>query len=265
MAEKSQRRLVRRAFALSILAGLLGLYGARAGATDFYELQIYTVETTPQGRWWPELHTIYVSSATGAEAKAQVPLYQIHNTFELTYGVLPYLEVGQYLCTATLNRGVYEYAGARTKVHFGVPYTESWPVSFGANVEFQYMRRDAADSPLELDIMPIAEFRVGRFFVVGNFSFNKPFSGPGTHKGITLEPAGQVSFSVNDWLEPALEYYGEDGPLAHLPSLDNQQFFLVPSINLHLMPQLEFNAGYGVGLTRGSLARFFKGTVGWIL
>ncbi len=255
---------MRGALVISILAGLLAVCGAHANATDFYELQIYTVETTPQGHWWLELHSSYVSSATGAEAKSQVPLYQIHNTFELTYGVLRYLEIGQYLCTARLERGVYEYSGGRTKVHFGLPYTENWPVSFGANVEFQYMRRDAADSPLELDIMPIAEFHVGRFFVVGNFSFNKPFSGPGTHKGMTLEPAGQVSYEVNDWLEPALEYYGETGPLAHLPSLENQQEFLVPSINLHLVPQLEFNAGYGVGLTRGSLARFFKGTVGWI-
>ena len=109
------------------------------------------------------------------------------------------------------------------------------------------MRRDAADSPLELDMMPIAQGHLGPLFIVGNFSFNKPFSGPGTHQGMTLEPAGQVSYPVNRWLEPALEYYGEIGPLAHLPSIENQQHFLVPSINLHLAPQLEINAGYGVG------------------
>ena len=242
----------------------LALERGRADATDFYELQIYTVETTPAERWWLELHSIYVTSATGQEAKQQLPLYQIHNTGELSYGLLPWLEVGQYLCTARLDRGTYEYAGSRTKVHFGVPFTESWPVAFGANVEFQYMRRDAADSPLELDLMPIAQGHLGPLFIVGNFSFNKPFSGPGTHQGMTLEPAGQVSYPVNRWLEPALEYYGEIGPLAHLPSIENQQHFLVPSINLHLAPQLEMNAGYGVGVTNASLGRFFKGTIGWV-
>jgi hypothetical protein len=126
------------------------------------------------------------------------------------------------------------------------------------------MRRDAASSPLELDIMPIAQARLGRFFIVGNFSFNKPFSGPGTHQGMTFEPAGQISYRVNRWLEPALEYYGETGALAHLPSIDNQQNFLVPTINLHLAPQLEINAGYGIGLTHASLGRFFKSTIGWI-
>jgi hypothetical protein len=247
-----------------LFAGLLTLGCGRAGAADFYELQIYTVDTTPAQHWWLELHSIYVTSATGQEAKQGLPLYQIHNTAELTYGLLPWLEVGQYLCTARLDRGTYEYAGSRTKVHFGVPFTENWPVAFGANVELQYMRRDAADSPLELDLMPIAQAHLGPFFVVGNFSFNKPFSGPGTHQGMTLEPSGQVSYRVNHWLEPALEYYGEIGPLAHLPSVEDQQHFLVPSINLHLAPQLEFNAGYGVGLTNASLGRFFKGTIGWL-
>lgn len=252
------------AVAVFLFAVGLALGCGRAGATDFYELQIYTVETTPAEHWWLELHSIYVSSATGEEAKQELPLYQIHNTGELTYGLLPWLEVGQYLCTARLDRGTYEYAGSRTKVHFGVPFTESWPVEFGANVEFQYMRRDAAETPLELDLMPIVQAHVGPFFMVGNFSFNKPFSGPDTHQGMTLEPAGQISYRFNDWLEPALEYYGEIGALEHLPSVQNQQHFLTPSINLYLAPQLEINAGYGVGVTNASLGRFFKGTVGWL-
>src|SRR5215467_13426930 len=105
MSAKYQRPSVRAALFISVLAGLLATWSVRAGATDFYELQIYTVETTPQGRWWLELHSSYVSSATGNEAKSQLPLYQIHNTLELTYGVLPYLEIGQYLCTARLDRG----------------------------------------------------------------------------------------------------------------------------------------------------------------
>ncbi len=252
------------ALALCLAAGWLALCRGRAGATDFYELQIYTVDTAPQGHWMFELHANDVTSATGSAAKQNLPLYQIHNTLEFTYGLLPWLEVGQYLCTARLDHGVYEYAGARTKVHFGVPFTESWPVSFGANVEFQYMRRAAVDDPLTLEIMPIAQAHVAGFFIVGNFSFNKQFSGPGTHQGVNFEPAGEVSYRVNGWLEPALECYGAWGAIAHLPTLAEQQQFIVPSINLYLVPQLEFNFGYGVGLTSAWRGRFFKGTIGWL-
>jgi hypothetical protein len=254
----------RATLVLVLLAGLIAWCSGRACATDFYELQIYTVDTTPQGHWMLELHSSNVSSATGAESKQNLPLYQIHNTVEVTYGLLPWLEIGQYLCTARLDQGIYEYAGARTKVHFGVPFTESWPVSLGANIELDYMRRDAVDDPLSLEVMPIAQARIGRWFFVGNFSFGKQFSGPGTHLGISFEPAGQISYRVNDWLEPALEYYGELGALAHMPNIADQQQFLVPAVNLYLVPQLEFNFGYGVGLTSEWRGRFFKGTVGWL-
>ncbi len=247
-----------------VLAAVLAWWGGASRATDFYELQIYTVDTTAQGHWMLELHSANVNSATGAASKQNLPLYQIHNTLELTYGLLPWLEVGQYLCTARLDRGAYEYAGGRTKVHFGVPFTESWPVSFGANVELDYMRRDAVDDPLSLEVMPIAQARIGRWFVVANLSFSKQFSGPGTHLGIGLEPAGQISYRINDWLEPALEYYGELGPLAHMPGIAEQQQFVVPAVNLYLLSQLELNFGYGVGLTSEQRGRFFKGTAGWL-
>lgn len=254
----------RAAVAALVLASAIALCPGESRATDFYELQIYTVDTTPQGHWMLELHSANINSATGAASKQHLPLYQIHNTPELTYGLLPWLEVGQYLCTARLDRGVYEYAGGRTKVHFGVPLTESWPVSFGVNVELDYMRRDAVSDPLTLELMPIAQARLGRWFIVGNLAFGKQFSGPGTHLGIGLEPAGQISYAVNDWLEPALEYYGDLGALAHMPPLAEQQQFLVPAVNLHLTPRLEFNFGYGVGLTSDQRGRFFKGTVGWL-
>jgi len=33
---------------------------------------------------------------------------------------------------------------------------------------------------------------------------------------------------------------------------------------LHPAPELEINAGYGVGVTNASLGRLFKSTIGWI-
>jgi hypothetical protein len=39
----------RVALAACVLAGLLVLYCGRVVASDFYELQIYYVDTTPQG------------------------------------------------------------------------------------------------------------------------------------------------------------------------------------------------------------------------
>lgn len=234
-----------------------------AGAIDFYEIQIYPTETTPPGILSLELHSNSTISATGAEAKSQIDPYQVHETLEGTYGLTPHIEIGQYLATAKLSNGEYEYAGSRTKCHFGIPATDRWPIKFGGNIELDYMRRAAEDQPLTLEMRPIVETSLGRLLLIANLAFEKPFRGPGTHRGVTFAPSGQLSYRLLPWLEPALEYYGDIGAVTYLPAVQQQQHFLVPTINLYIVPQLEVNAGVGYGLTRASDGVFLKMILGW--
>ena len=123
--------------ALAIALVLSMLARARpARAIDFYEIQIYQVETAPYHRLTLELHSNTTTTATGQLAREQMDPYQIHETLEATYGVLPWLEVGQYLCTAKMSNGNYNYAGSRSKVHFGVPQSENWPLEVGGNIYY---------------------------------------------------------------------------------------------------------------------------------
>jgi hypothetical protein len=246
-----------------MLAALIAVPDAPAHAIDFYEIQIYPVETAPVGHLTLELHSNTVSTATGELARESMDPYQIHETLEGTYGVLSWLEVGQYLATAKLDNGDYEYAGARTKVHFGVPQSEDWPLEIGANVELDYMRRAAEENPLGLELRPIVERKFGRFILIGNFAFEKPFSGPGTHNGMQFDPSGELEYRLFDWLTPALEYYGDMGSISPLESIERQQHFLVPALNFDFLPQLELNLGVGFGLTRASNGVFLKSIVGW--
>jgi hypothetical protein len=234
-----------------------------ARAIDFYEIQIYEVETAPYRRFTLELHSNTTTTATGQWAKQAIDPYQIHETLEGTYGLLPWLEVGQYLCTAKLSNGHYEYSGARTKVHFGVPQSEGWPIEVGFNIELDYMRFQAEDNPLTLEIRPILEKKYGRFMVVGNFAFEKPFSGSQTHKGVQFDPSGEVVYKLADWVSPAVEYYGDMGPISSMPGAQRQQHFIVPALNFDFLPQLELNMGVGVGLTRTSNGLFLKSIIGW--
>lgn len=243
--------------------GVLLLTVVGAGAIDFYEIQIYSTETTPPGILTLELHSNSVISATGAEAHQQLNPYQIHETLEGTYGLTPHIEIGQYLATAKLTNGDYEYAGSRTKCHFGVSATDSWPIRFGGNIELDYMRQAAEEQPLTLEMRPIVETSFGGVLFIANFAFEKPFRGPGTHQGVTFEPSGQLSYKLLPWLAPAVEYYGDMGAVTYLPSVQEQQHFLVPTINLFLVPQLEVNVGVGYGLTRASNGVFLKAILGW--
>jgi len=257
-------RLGSRAFAVALAAFALLAMAGNAFAIDFYEIQIYPTETDPQDHLDLELHSNSVTTAVGREAKEQLDPYQIHETLEATFGLLPHLEVGQYFCTAKLGDGHYEYAGSRTKVHFGIPPTMDWPVSFGGNIELDYMRRAAEEQPLTLEMRPIAETHVGKFTIIGNLPFNKPFSGPGTHKGVVISPQGEVEYDhLFEWLSPAVEYYGDMGPISALPGVQHQQHFVVPALNFDFLPALELNLGVGIGLTRASNGTFVKTIVGY--
>lgn len=258
-------RVFRSTFALILPVALfciLWLEGS-AFAIDFYEIQIYPTETTPERVLQLELHSNSVTTATGELAHHQLNPYQVHETLEATYGLTPHIEIGQYFATAKLGNGNYEYAGSRTKMHFGVAESDSWPLQIGGNVELDYMRRAAEDNPLSLELRPIVEKRTGGLLLIANLAFQKPFRGPGTHKGMTFTPSGEISYDLLRWVSPALEYYGDMGAVEHLPAADLQQHFLVPAFNLHLVPKLELNLGVGFGLTRASNGVFLKSIVGW--
>ncbi len=246
---------------LTVVALFLAVTPARA--IDFYEIQIYPTETTPPGILSLELHSNSVLSATGAEAHAQLGPYQVHETLEATYGLTPHIEIGQYLATGKLSNGEYEYAGARTKCHFGVAATDHWPIKLGGNVELDYMRSAAEEQPLTLELRPIAETSIGGLLLIADLTFEKPFRGPGTHQGMTFAPSGLVSYKLLPWVAPALEYYGDMGPIMHLPRIQRQQQFLVPTLNFFFLPQMEINVGLGWGLTHASNGVFVKAILGW--
>ena len=232
-------------------------------AIDFYEIQIYDTSTAPVGHLTLELHSNTTSTATGQLAKDQTDVYQIHETIEGTYGILRWLEVGQYFDTAKLSNGNYEYTGSRTKVHFGIPQTFEWPVQFGGNIELDYMRHAAEENPTTLELRPIIGGTYKKFRLVANLALEKPFSGPTTHRGLQFEPSGELVYDLHRWVSPAIEYYADMGSIQPLEKVQEQQHFIVPTLNFYLIPQLELNLGVGIGLTRASNAVFLKSIVGW--
>jgi hypothetical protein len=253
-------RLILAACALGCVIALTPRRSAYA--IDFYEIQVYSVETAPKGHLTLELHSNSTTTATGALAKDEINPYQVHETLEATYGLLRWLEVGQYIATAKFDNGEYNYAGARSKIHFGIPQSAEWPVELGANIELDYMRFGAEENPLTLEMRPIVERKFGRLTLIGNFAFEKPFSGPG-NKGVNLSPSAAIDYQLLDWVAPGLEYYADMGPIAEMPSVQEQQHFIVPALNFFVLPRLELNLGVGVGLTRASNGLFLKSIVGW--
>jgi hypothetical protein len=60
-------------------------------------------------------------------------------------------------------------------------------------------------------------------------------------------PSDEVLYRLNRWISPAVEYYGDIGPIHSLPSLQNQQHFIVPCFELLFVAKagIEFRRGSG--------------------
>jgi hypothetical protein len=256
-------RLFRHGFTLAMCIVAVLAAARPSLAIDFYEIQIYDTDTTPVGHLTLELHSNTTTTATGQLAKSQMDAHQIHETLEATYGVLRWLELGQYFATAKLSSGDYEYSGSRTKVHFGIPQTFEWPVQFGGNIELDYMRRAAEENPFTLELRPIVGASYKPFRLVVDLACIEPFSGPQAHRGFQFEPSGELLYNLERWVSPALEYYGDMGPIQPLQKVQEQQHFIVPALNFYFVPRLELNLGVGLGVTRASNGVFLKSIVGW--
>jgi hypothetical protein len=172
------------------------IYVPKAQAIDFYEIQIYDTDTAPIGHLELELHSNSVTTATGEPAKQAMDVYQVHETVEGTFGMLRWLEVGQYFCTAVFPSDGYQYSGSRSKIHFGIPQTFEWPVQFGGNIELDYMRRQAEENPLNLELRPIIGATYKGFRFAANLALEKPFRGPQTHDGFQFDPSGEVVYEL---------------------------------------------------------------------
>jgi len=103
----------------------------------------------------------------------------------------------------------------------------------------------------------------GEFPNVADFACEKPLRGPGAHEGVTFAPSGLISYDLLPWITPAVEYYGDMGPVMHLPAASHPQHFVVPAVNFSLSPQPEFNIGVGIGTTKASRGTFLKSIIGW--
>ena len=71
------------------------------------------------------------------------------------------------------------------------------------------MRHAAEENPLTLELRPILETDYRKFTLVANFAFEKPFSGPGTHKRMTLAPSGEITYDLFPSLTAVVDYYGD--------------------------------------------------------
>ncbi|MFL5787943.1 MAG: hypothetical protein ACJ748_07815 [Flavisolibacter sp.] len=257
----SYRKMLRFSFLI-----LLILISAHSFCQDNYEIQVYGSETVDKGSTMIELHSNYTFSGTRVIENSVYPSHHIlHETIELTHGFSECFEIGFYLFNALGSNGRSGYVGSHIRPRIAVPDKWNWPVGVSLSIEGGYQKKEYSEDDWSMEIRPIIDKTFEKFYVSFNPTFDKSLHGLNSNKGYIFSPNLKGSFAISRWWNMGVEYYGSVGTLFHFDPYQVQQHALFVAADFNFSPDIEFNMGYGFGLTKSTDSNIFKIIMGYRL
>lgn len=179
--------------------------------------------------------------------------HQLHETVEITEGITDWFETGFYIFTsANPNQGGWQWVGDHIRPRVRVPESWRWPVGVSLSLEFGYQRAIFSPDTWTLEIRPIVDKQIERWYLAFNPTLDRSFHGPSVSQGLVFSPNFKVGYDFTKVINAGFEYYGSLGPITGFDPLIQQQQQIFPVVDLNVSPKWEFNFGVGWGLTRAT-------------
>ncbi len=221
-----------------------------AAAQANYEIQVYGSDTLEPHHTMLELHSNFTFDGSKTFSGGLDPTrHALHETIEITHGFNDWFETGFYLFTASRSGSGVDWVGDHIRPRARIPEKWHWPVGLSLSAEFGYQRRRFSEDTWTLELRPIVDQKVGRWYWSFNPTLERSFHGPSVNQGVAFSPNFKVSYDLTPKVSAGLEYYGSLGSLRGFDPLSEQQQQIFPVIDLNLAPQWEIDFGLGFGLT----------------
>jgi hypothetical protein len=234
-----------------------------AEAQGNYEIQVYGSETVAPGNTMVELHSNFTVEGSTSTTDGTLPTnHQLHETVEITQGWTPWFETGLYIFTSAGPNQGYKWVGDHIRPRVRVPDSWKWPVGVSLSLEAGYQRAIFSPDTWTLEIRPIIDKQIRRWYLAFNPTLDRSFHGPDVSSGLVFSPNFKVAYGVTQKLQFGVEYYGSTGDITGFDPLYKQQQQFVPAIDYDFGPNWEFNFGVGVGATRDTDHLLVKAIVG---
>ncbi|HSR56896.1 MAG TPA: hypothetical protein VLL57_01840, partial [Candidatus Binataceae bacterium] len=225
---------------------------------DPFEFEVYPYQIEGPGMVEIESLNSFVPKGHHGEgagtSAGSAPSDSMYRTaLEVSYGFTDKIEGAAYLNLAHPNGSGLEYAGSKYRLRGTLFEQGEMPADFGWYAELEWWRTPQYDDEqLELELRPIIEKDLGRFSLVLNPKFEKVLVGPGRNKGFEFGYATKLSWRLQRYFTPGIEFYGGTGFIDDSDPLHEQQHYIFPVVDIWLPNGLYINFGAGFGLTRGS-------------
>jgi len=157
-----------------------------------------------------------------------------------------------YIFTSYRSDEGYQWVGDHIRPRVRVPEAWHWPVNVSLSTEIGYQRRSFSPDTWTLEIRPIVDKQLDRWYLCFNPVADRSFHGMSVSKGVTFAPNVKISYDVTKKVTLGIEYYGDVGSITGFDPLHDQIQAIFPSIDLNLGPNWEFNFAPGFGVTGGT-------------
>jgi hypothetical protein len=230
------------------LAGLaLLLVPSRAAALDRFEIQVYQADIDAPGQAGLEIHTNYTFRGETASAyPGEIPADRAgHLTFEPSFGVAEWLELGGYVQFLAAPGEGARFGGVKLRAKSVIPPRLAAPWFFGLNAEIGRVPHAVEEAGWANEFRPILGYDDGVLLADVNPIFGYALSGPDKLRP-ELEPAAKLAVNTQRGFALGAEYYAAVG--------DNEQlafvvFDLVPPKGEAPPDPWELDVGFGHGFT----------------
>ncbi len=200
-----------------------------------------------------ELHSNYNLNGPSRPDNRVLPTRNaLHETLEITHGWTNNFETGFYFFTSYRADEGFDYVGSHLRPRIKVPDNWKWPVGVSLSLEYGFQKRQYSEDTSDLEIRPIVDKQLGRWYLAFNPALEKTLSGDNPESSYVFSPNATVGYDVSKFVNVAVEYYGSVGPISNWDSFENQTHQLFPAVNLNFGEAWEFNFGVGFGLSKSS-------------
>jgi hypothetical protein len=229
-----------------------------------YEIQVYGSDLTPVGATMVEVHSNFTARGQRDTIDGVLPTsHALHETLEVTHGFNDWFETGVYLFTSVQPGGGFEFAGTHLRPRFAVPERYHLPVGLSLSTEIGWMRPPFSSGTWALEIRPIVDKTVGKWYVAFNPALEKSLRGPAPSNAFEFSPNLKVSYAATHRVTTGIEYYGALGPVTAFDPLREQSHQIVPVIDVDIAPRWEFNLGVCWGVTQATDRWLVKTILGY--
>ncbi len=219
-------------------------------AQGSYEIQVYGSDLVDPGATMLELHSNFTFMGVKAVVDGMYPtVHQLHETVEITHGFTDWFETGFYFFSSADSRVGYQWVGDHIRPRVKVPDSWKWPVGVSLSLELGYQRAVYSPDTWTLEIRPIIDKTLGKWYLCFNPTLDRSFHGPSVPQGLVFSPNVKVGYDVTKKVNAGFEYYGSVGPVTNFDPLQDQQQQIFAVTDLNFSKDWEFNFGVGMGMT----------------